>query len=270
MASAPRDPAIAGEYDRNAEAYDDAAAFNAMAARRLVASVPPGDYADVLDVGCGTGLAALAMIRRFPVRSVTGLDISQGMLARFREKLAAHPEVRATLVAGDVATAPIQPASADAALCSMALHWFPDRRGAVVGMGRALRPGGVLALVAPGPDHDREYVEVLRRVRPRVPDPVVDIFGQAAQHPDAVEGHLAAAGLQPIDLWVEVRRRRVPPERYMARIRAVGSHVWAELMEPPEQAAMLRRIERALRAASGPRGWEYTFTKLFAVARRPD
>jgi hypothetical protein len=30
----------------------------------------------------------------------------------------------------------------------------------------------------------------------------------------------------------------------------------------------LRRIRRAVAEASGPRGWEYTFTKTYAIARR--
>jgi SAM-dependent methyltransferase len=150
----------------------------------------------------------------------------------------------------------------------MALHWFRDRAAAIGAMGRALAPGGVLGLVAPGPGHDFEYTEVLRSVTPSVPPAVIDIFSIAQVFPDEVEDMLRGAGLTPLDVWVERRIRRVPPERYMARITAVGSHVWSSIMAPDEADAMVERITAAVARAAGPRGFEYTFTKTYAVAVR--
>jgi SAM-dependent methyltransferase len=148
------------------------------------------------------------------------------------------------------------------------LHWIADRGAAVGTMTRALRPGGVLALVAPGPGHDREYVDVLRAVRPRVPQQMIDVFDAAQVFPDALNEHLRAAGMVPLDMWVETRPRRVPPEAYMERIVAVGSHLWSHL-PLDEQEAMLARIRAGLAAVSREAGFAYTFTKTFAVARRP-
>jgi len=261
---------IAAQYDRNAAGYDDAARFNVLAAERLVAALPPGDHREVLDVGCGTGFATLAMLARFPsVRRVTGLDASAEMIERFRDKLAAAPGAETRLVVADVIREGVPDGPFDAVLCSMVLHWLGDRRGgAIAAMAGALRPGGILALVAPGPGHDGEYAALLRALRPPVPPPVFEVFDAAQVFPEAVEEALLGAGMEPLDVWVERRRRRVAPERYMARIEAVGSHTWAELMAPPEQEAMLRRIRRAVGEASPGGVWRYTFTKTFAVARR--
>jgi SAM-dependent methyltransferase len=261
---------IAAQYDRNAAGYDDAARFNAMAAERLVAALPPGEPRDLLDVGCGTGFAALAMLGRFPsLRRVTGLDVSAEMLERFRAKLAAASGAETRLVRADLLRDGLPEGPYDAVLCSMVLHWLGERRAeAIAAMAAALRPGGVLALVAPGPGHDREYADLLRGLDPPVPAPVVDVFDRAQVFPEAVERALIEAGTPPLDVWVERRRRRVDPARYMARIEAVGSHTWAELMGPAEQAAMLGRIRSAVAAASPGGVWRYTFTKTFAVARR--
>jgi hypothetical protein len=39
---------------------------------------------------------------------------------------------------------------------------------------------------------------------------------------------------------------------------------------PEEEAeAYLAEVERRMHEASGPRGWTYDFTKLYAVARKP-
>ncbi len=264
------DPAeIATRYDRNADRYDDVTRYNREAAERLVRALPPGDYGSLLDVGCGTGFATVAMVERFATAEVTGVDISAQMLERMRAKLAVLPEVEAQLHVADVLAMPALDAAFDCVLASMALHWFPRRAEAIAAMAGKVAPGGVLGIVAPGPGHDFEYTEVLRTVTPPVPPQVIEVFFTAEVYPDDVEEQLVVAGLEPIDVWVETRRRRVPPERYMARITTVGSHVWTQIMSAADADAMVARVTAAVEAAAGPRGFEYTFTKTYAVARRP-
>lgn len=260
---------IAVRYDHNAERYDDVTRYNREAAGRLVASLPAGTYRTLLDVGCGTGFATIAMIERFGIGAVTGVDVSQQMLERMRQKLDAYPHIDADLHVADVLAIPVADDGYDCVLASMALHWFAERGQAIRAMGRAVSPGGVLGLVAPGPGHDYEYTQVLRSVRPAVPAPVIEIFGTAQVFPDITEAQLVAAGLTPVDVWVESRTRRVPPERYMARITTVGSHVWSQIMGQDEADAMVARITAAVERAAGADGFEYTFTKTYAIARRP-
>ena len=259
---------IAAGYDHNVERYDDVTRYNREAASRLVASLPDATYRTLLDVGCGTGFASLAMIERFGIGAITGVDVSGQMLERMRHKLAAHPHIVSELHVADVLAMPVADGSYDCVLASMALHWFAKRDEAIRRMGRAVSPGGVMGLVAPGPGHDHEYTEVLRSIRPAVPAPVIEIFATAQVFPDITEAQLVAAGLTPVDVWVEARTRRVPPERYMARITTVGSHVWNQIMEPDEADAMVARITAAVERAAGPGGFEYTFTKTYAIARR--
>jgi SAM-dependent methyltransferase len=231
-----------------------------------VASLPAAPYGDVLDVGCGTGFAAIAMVDRFrPVR-VTGVDVSAQMLDQMRVKFAAFPDVALDVHVADVLAMPVPDGAFDCVLASMALHWFPARDEAIAAMAAKVAPGGVLGLVAPGPGHDREYVEVLRTVVPPVPASVVDVFAIAQVFPDELEDLLCAAGLDVRDVWVETRHRRVPPDRYMARITTVGSHVWTRIMGAEEADEMVSRITAAVHRAAGPRGFEYTFTKTFAIA----
>ena len=262
-------PEIATRYDRNADRYDDVTRHNREAAQRLVRALPPGEYRSLLDVGCGTGFATVAMVERFATTAVTGVDISPQMLERMRAKLAALPQVEAQLHVADVLAMPVRDAAYACVLASMALHWFPQRSEAIAAMARKVAPDGVLGLVAPGPGHDVEYTEVLRTVTPPVPPQVIDVFFTAQVFPDEVEEALVAAGLEPIDVWMETRRRHVPPERYMARITTVGSHVWTPLMSPVDADALVERVTAAVEAAAGPRGFEYTFTKTYAIARRP-
>lgn len=260
---------LARRYDANAERYDDVTAYNREAAQRLVASLPPGRYDRVLDVGCGTGFASLAMVDRFRSRHITGVDVSEEMLGRMREKFRSVDATQLELHVADVMSMPVASSAFDAVLASMALHWFADRAGAIQAMTRTLAPAGILGLVAPGAGHDREYVDVLRSLTPPIPAPLIEIFDTAQVHPEVTEQQLVGAGLEPIDVWEERRHRHVDPDRYMGRITTVGSHVWTALMGAEAAQEMERRITEAVHRAAGPRGFAYTFTKTYAIARRP-
>jgi hypothetical protein len=76
------------------------------------------------------------------------------------------------------------------------------------------------------------------------------------------------AGLEVIDVWEERRVRRVSPEAYMARINAVASHLSGG-MDPDEAEAHGARVAQGVADATGPRGFEYAFVKLFGIGRRP-
>ena len=256
-------------FDRSAAVYDEHVPFNRAGARRLVASVPDSAYPRLLDVACGTGFATLAAIERLGVERVIGVDASAPMLDVFRERLAAHPRVSADLRACDVLEARVEDGSVDLALCAMALHWFPERAAAVALMARALAPGGVLGILAPGPRHDRETVELIRGAGDPQLGRLADSIVSNEVDPGVLTGYLQAAGLEPVDVWTETRRRVVPPAAYVARLEAVATHLWADLA-PDQQADVLTRLRALLDAATGADGMHrYRFVKTFAIARAP-
>jgi ubiquinone/menaquinone biosynthesis C-methylase UbiE len=258
----------AASFDRSAADYDRILAPNLLGASRLAAAMPAREYADLLDVGCGTGFTTEAVLARHPgVRRVTGIDPSEGMLERFRAKAPALG-VELELRRGTAEALPVGDAAFDAVVSGMAFHWFPDKPGAVRAMARAVRPGGTVAILASGRGSDREFQRVLAEMRPRVPEEWVAIFDLIHRDGPELEGSLEDAGLEPIDVWEEHRVRRVPVEAYLARILAVASHLM-EGMDPELAEAEQARVTAATAAAAGPRGFEYRFVKLFGVARRP-
>ena len=259
----------AESFDRSARVYDDHVAFNRSGAARLVASVPEGRYPRVLDVACGTGFAALAAIPRFGVEEVIGVDASAPMIEVFRERLAAFPGVRADLRVGDALGMRVDEASVDLALCTMALHWFTERAAAIAAMARALAPGGVLAILAPGPGHDRQTVERIRATGDAELGRLADSIVSNQVDPDVLTGYLRAAGLEPLDVWTETRGRSVTPGSYAARLEAVASHLWADL-PAAAQDAVIARMRALLEDRADADGlYRYRFVKTFAIARAP-
>jgi ubiquinone/menaquinone biosynthesis C-methylase UbiE len=263
----PVPPTAADSFDRSARVYDDHVAFNRAGAGRLVASVPEGRYRRVLDVACGTGFATLAAIPRLGVEEVVGVDASAPMLEVFRERLGAFPQVSADLRAADVLAMGVEDASVDLVLCTMALHWFPERESAVAAMARALAPGGALGILAPGPHHDRETVERIRATGDPVLARMADAIDDNQVDPDVLGGYITVAGLEPLDVWTERRHRTVTADSYAARLEAVASHIWADLPDAGQADAIARMRTLLDEHADAEGRYSYHFVKTFAIAR---
>ena len=261
---------VADNFTNTAKDYDAVVRHNIDGARRLIMSLPAGDYRRVLDVGCGTGWAALAMLDRFPdVAHVTGVDPAEGMLAVFRDKVADLGGTEVDLRAEDVMAMSVPTESYDAVISSMAMHWFPDKPGAAQAMARTLKPGGVIAILCSGAGGEQEYRDVLSRLDPPAPKEWDAAFDFVQRDVPEMEQYLTDAGLELVDVWMERRLRRTSVEAYLERMRVVASHITAGVLSDDELAEFMERVAAGTRAVSGPRGFEYTFTKLYAVARKP-
>jgi ubiquinone/menaquinone biosynthesis C-methylase UbiE len=126
---------IAARFDERAARYDDSAMHRGLAA--AVAEFASLErVSDVLDVATGTALL-LRSLPADPQRTLTGIDISLGMLAVAREKLPA-----ARFLHADAAQLPFDDASFDLVTCVTALHIMPAPRAALSEWCRVLRGDG--------------------------------------------------------------------------------------------------------------------------------
>jgi demethylmenaquinone methyltransferase/2-methoxy-6-polyprenyl-1,4-benzoquinol methylase len=151
---------VGGMFDRIAHRYD---ALNAVLSfglhtgwrRRALAHLPRRSGLRVLDVATGTADVVQLLLRRDDVAHVTGCDVSPGMLARGRDKLARHPRgADAVLVPGDATALPFADASFDAVTMSFGLRNVVDVDATLRELGRVLVPGGraiVLEFATPRP-----------------------------------------------------------------------------------------------------------------------
>ncbi|MDS0140705.1 MULTISPECIES: class I SAM-dependent methyltransferase [unclassified Amycolatopsis] len=112
---------------------------------------------EVLEVAVGTGLN----LPCYPAEvTLTGLDLSEGMLAIARER-AQRLGRPVTLRQGSAHELPFAEASFDTVLCTFGLCAIPDPAAAVGEMVRVLRPGGRLILV----DHVTSSSRLVRAVQ---------------------------------------------------------------------------------------------------------
>lgn len=94
---------------------------------------------DVIDIGTGTGRAALALLQQG--YQMTGIDSSQAMLDETRRLAGGSP---INLKVGDILKLPCADASFDSAVALNVMVHFPNWREALAEWRRVVRPGGRL------------------------------------------------------------------------------------------------------------------------------
>ncbi len=108
----------------------------------------PASYR-VLDIACGTGDFSLEIARRLPQGgSVTGVDISEGMLAVMLEKVALQGlQGKISAIPGDCEALPFPDASFDCATIGFGIRNFEHREAALREILRVLKPQGKLVIL---------------------------------------------------------------------------------------------------------------------------
>ena len=146
-----------------------------------LAAPHPGDLA--LDVATGTGHTALALAPH--VARVTGLDLSEAMLAHARQRAGAEETANATFQAGDAEALPFADSHFTLLTSRHAPHHFRRLDRFLAEAFRVLRPGGRLVIadqISPRADL-QPWIDTYQRLR----DP-----SHFAQRPVAAWRELAA------------------------------------------------------------------------------
>ena len=243
MAQAGRQPAA---LDWGAGRYETTAEQLAPAAQVVVekASVRLGER--VLDLGCGTGNAALLAARSGA--TVTGVDPAARLLQVARERAEAEG-ADIDFRPGDAASIPLADGSVDVIVSVFAVIFAPDHEAAAAEMSRVLAPGGRIVLSAwmPGGavlEMNRAAGEaVMRAVGAPTPaegfrwqdrDALAGLFGPRGFAVD-VEEHELAITAPSVDEYLDEQSHDHP-------MAVTGMAVLEQLGKVEEVRADLRRI----------------------------
>jgi ubiquinone/menaquinone biosynthesis C-methylase UbiE len=137
-------------YDKISRFYDFWGKLTeSRAAKRAVelADIQDGQY--ILEVAVGTGLVFQEIVRRNPNGQNTGVDLSEGMLAKARRRLSKTMSASVTLTQGTAVALQIESSCVDLLVNNYMfdLISFQEMDEVLAEFHRVLKPGGRLVLV---------------------------------------------------------------------------------------------------------------------------
>lgn len=153
---------IAHIFNRQAKAYDRHAVIQQRMAHRIIQTLDENgvDAEKVLELGCGTGYFTLMLTERFPNAFLTGIDLSEGMVAIARERMGS----RVCLQVGDAEVESLGRECYDLIAANAVIHWFQNPLNTLRRMVEALRPGGFLICSTFGTDTLQELAKIYKTV----------------------------------------------------------------------------------------------------------
>lgn len=116
--------------------------------RRAVNVLKKNNVAHILDVATGTGDLAVQIVKSIPGSTVTGVDLSEGMLAVGREKVkSAGLDRHIDFIQADCLSLPFEPDTFDAVTVAYGVRNFERLSEGYREMYRVLKPGGVICVL---------------------------------------------------------------------------------------------------------------------------
>ena len=138
---------IAGDYDalNHILSLDVDKIWRKKALKQIVDAQTP---VQVLDLACGTGDFSIAIAKALTGGQVTGVDLSEGMLAVMREKVAkAGLDKMISIEEGDGENLRFPDNTFDRVTIAFGIRNFEDRPKGLKEMLRVLKPGGRLVIL---------------------------------------------------------------------------------------------------------------------------
>ena len=111
----------------------------------------------VLDIGCGDGRITALLATKLPQGSVTGIDISDSMLAAARDLCTKTKLKNLQFLSHDAMSLPFTN-EFDYVVSFSCLHWVFEKETVIKGIAKALKPGGKMFLYF-APDHGRNRLD---------------------------------------------------------------------------------------------------------------
>ncbi len=163
---------VAMMFDNIAPAYDRmnrlmTFGLDRVWLRRTVSAAAKGTSNKILDIATGTADVAIALAHKMPEAHITGIDLSEGMVAIGRDKVAKSGlESRVKLCVGDALALPFADNSFDTVTVAYGVRNFENLDKGYAEMLRVLRPGGrlfVLELTVPASTLVRPFYNMYTR-----------------------------------------------------------------------------------------------------------
>jgi malonyl-CoA O-methyltransferase len=256
--------ALARAFDRASTSYDAAASLQRAVRDELLERLQYFrlEPRRIVDLGCGTGEAAVMLRRRYGKSQVLAIDVAPGMLREAGRRMRLWR--RFDRVCADAIALPIATGSIDLVFCCLMLQWCDDPAIAFAEAHRVLRPGGLLIFSTFGPDTLHEL---------RAAWTVADATSHVSEFPDMPQlgAALMHAGMTEPVIDIERRVVHYTDARSLAReLRRIGArNATADRLRGLTGRHRWRRMDEAYESRRTEAGLPATYEIIYGAAFAP-
>ncbi len=279
--------AVQRNHERASAGYDAVAVLAAELREQMIERLGwiAFEPDTVLDLGCGTGHAAVALGHRWPKARVVAVDFAPGML---REAARHDVAGRSERLCADALAVPLPAASVDLLFANLLLPWCEDLDALFAEVARLLRPRGLFTFTTLGPDTLAELREAWRDadagphvhpftdmhdigdglIRAGLVEPVLDVSRYRLTYPDlrTLMHELKAAGAQNA---AADRRRTLTGRGRMRAIERAYERYRRDGVLPASCEVIFGQAWGAVETAKGERDGEFSFPVSNIGRREP-
>ena len=156
---------IKNSFSKAAATYDQYASVQKEVAVRLIDSIQPHLFQNILEIGCGTGNYTEMLQERFPSADITAIDFSSEMISVAARKLNKKKNIR--LFVDDAEEfIPETGKRYDLITSNSTLQWFADLKKGLEHYHELLTNRGMIIFSMMGPETFYEIYEIMKDIYP--------------------------------------------------------------------------------------------------------
>ncbi len=250
------------------DVYERYKTYRDRPALDLMVQIPPRDFNEIWDLGCGTGEHAALLAARHPEARVHGLDSSPDMLAAARRRAGAVDWVLGGVEAWTPEVAP------DLLFSNAALQWLPDHGALFPRLAASLARGGVFACQMPMA-FETQHHRILRETAEAGPWAALTASARLIRPTPSMDDYYGwlAPLCGEIDLWTATYLHALEGDDPVVEwMRGTALRPYLDVLtDPVLREAFLDAFRARIAAAFPPREDGVTlfpFPRLFMVATR--
>lgn len=207
----------------------------------------------ILDVGCGPGVLSVEIAKRLKSGHITGLDLSEKMIALAKNLAKDHLLDNVRFEKADALNLRFPEGAFDVVISTSVLHWVKHPQKFISEIYRVLKKGGKLGLTSRGPDCYREFLQAFSAVTRKYPqyfplDSPSAYMGVRIYSDDELEKELEPVGFKIKKRFVLTVQGPVTPQSYLKRVNAVTGEIYLASVPEREKETIRREIEERLKS----------------------